>query len=71
MDKETETVINQLSADKKMAIDLVDYLIKENVKLRETLMFYASFADALPHENIAPLMVDRGNKARAALKKGE
>jgi hypothetical protein len=40
-------------------------------RLREALRFYASFADALPHENITPLMVDRGNKARAALKEGE
>jgi len=40
-------------------------------RLREALQFYSSFADALPHENIAPLMIDRGNKARAALKEGE
>ena len=40
-------------------------------RLREALVFYASFADALPHENIAPLMIDRGKKARAALKEGE
>jgi len=38
-------------------------------RLREALQFYSSFADALPHENIAPLMIDRGNKAAAALKK--
>jgi len=43
----------------------------ENQRLREALQFYSSFADALPHENIAPLMIDRGNKARAALKEGE
>jgi hypothetical protein len=43
----------------------------ENERLREALQFYASFADALPHENITPLMVDRGNRAKAALKKGE
>jgi hypothetical protein len=40
-------------------------------RLREALQFYSSFADALPHENIASLMIDRGNKARAALKEGE
>ena len=41
MDKETETTINRfggdLLADKKMVVDLADYLIKENVKLREAL----------------------------------
>jgi len=43
----------------------------ENQRLREALQFYSSFADSLPHENIAPLMIDRGNKARTALKEGE
>jgi len=37
MDKETETTINRLLADNKAARDLVDYLAKENVKLREEI----------------------------------
>jgi hypothetical protein len=40
-------------------------------RLREALRFYSSFADAPPQANISPLMFDRGNKARAALKEGE
>jgi hypothetical protein len=40
-------------------------------RLREALKFYASFSDAPPQANIAPLMIDRGSKARAALKGDE
>jgi hypothetical protein len=46
MDKEIETTINRLLADKKMAVDLADYLIKENVKLREALRPFAERASA-------------------------
>jgi len=46
MDKETETTINRLLADKKMAVDLADYLIKENVKLREALRMWVKFWEA-------------------------
>ena len=35
MDKETETVINKLLSDKKVSDDLIDFLGKENHKLRE------------------------------------
>jgi hypothetical protein len=40
-------------------------------RLREALRFYSSFADAPPQANISPLMFDRGNKARTALKEGQ
>ena len=46
MDKETETTINRLLADKKVAVDLADYLIKENVKLREALRMWVKFWEA-------------------------
>ena len=46
MDKETETTINRLVADKKMAVDLVDYLINENVKLRKALRMWVKFWEA-------------------------
>jgi len=46
MDKETETTINRLLADKKMAVDLADYLIKENVKLRKALRMWVKFWEA-------------------------
>jgi len=46
MDKETETTINRLLADKKIAVDLADYLIKENVKLREALRMWVKFWEA-------------------------
>jgi len=46
MDKETETTINRLLADKKVAVDLADYLIKENVKLREGLRMWVKFWEA-------------------------
>jgi len=49
------------------SVELGNGWMDEIERLREVLVFYASFADALPHENIAPLMMDRGNKARAAL----
>ena len=35
MDKEAETVINKLLSNKKLADDLIDFLGKENHKLRE------------------------------------
>ena len=35
MDKEAETVINKLSSNKKVSDDLIDFLGKENHKLRE------------------------------------
>jgi hypothetical protein len=35
MDKETETVINKLLSNKKVSDDLIDFLSKENHKLRE------------------------------------
>ncbi len=37
MDKEAETVINSLLANKKLADDLVDFLNNENQRLREAL----------------------------------
>jgi len=46
MDKETETTINRLVADKKMAVDLADYLINENVKLRKALRMWVKFWEA-------------------------
>ena len=46
MDKETETTINRLLADKKIAVDLADYLIKENVKLRKALRMWVKFWEA-------------------------
>ena len=46
MDKETETTINRLLADKKMAVDLADYLIKENVKLRKGIRKWVKFSEA-------------------------
>ena len=35
MDKEAETVINKLLSNKKVSNDLIDFLNKENHKLRE------------------------------------
>ena len=35
MDKEAETVINKLLSNKKVSDDLIDFLNKENHKLRE------------------------------------
>ena len=35
MDKEAETVINKLMSNKKVSDDLIDFLSKENHKLRE------------------------------------
>ena len=35
MDKEAETVINKLLSNKKVSDDLIDFLGKENHKLRE------------------------------------
>ena len=35
MDKESETVINKLLSNKKVSDDLIDFLGKENHKLRE------------------------------------
>ena len=35
MDKEAETVINKLLSNKKVSDDLIDFLSKENHKLRE------------------------------------
>ena len=46
MDKETETTINRLVADKKMAVDLANYLINENVKLRKALRMWVKFWEA-------------------------
>ena len=47
---ETETTINRLLADNKAAHDLVDYLIKENERLREAL------ADLVDIQNGPPLV---------------
>jgi hypothetical protein len=66
MDKEIETTINRLLADKKMAVDLADYLIKENVKLREALRDLLEAVDGL-FPTDGPVKA----KARAALKEGE
>jgi len=79
---ENETALTDEAADKierlrrdvnRMASLAIDNAkdTERAIRYREALQFYSSFADALPHENIAPLMIDRGNKARAALKEGE
>jgi len=67
MDKETETTINRLLADKKMAVDLADYLIKENVKLREALQQIADFYLYGDYSNAYEIP----KIAQAALKQGE
>ena len=41
MDREVTTVINSLLANKKLADDLVDFLINENQRLREALQTIA------------------------------
>ena len=41
MDKEVTTVINSLLANKKLADDLVDFLINENQQLRKALITIA------------------------------
>jgi hypothetical protein len=69
--KQLREVIDSLLAANKDLQAWYDSSREDAARLREALVFYASFADALPHENIAPLMIDRGNKARAALKEGE
>jgi hypothetical protein len=77
MDKETETTINRLLADKKMAVDLADYLIKENVKLREALREINKrnpFHNASPpmdKQYYAQMIVEMVGIATAALKEGE
>jgi hypothetical protein len=40
MDKEAETVINKLLANKKLADDLFDFLTNENQKLREQAHYH-------------------------------
>jgi hypothetical protein len=37
MDQETETTINRLMLEKKMMIELVDYFVKENNRLKQVL----------------------------------
>jgi len=67
MDKETETTINRLLADKKMAVDLADYLIKENVKLREALRYILTHCESDSPPNAKALILFVNN----ALKEGE
>ena len=61
MDKETETTINQLLADNKVARDLVSYFVNENMRLKKALR------DVLAKEYV----VDCKDVARAALMEGE
>ena len=67
MDKETETTINRLVADKKMAVDLADYLIKKNVKLREALRYILTHCESDSPPNAKALILFVNN----ALKEGE
>jgi len=76
MDKEIETTINRLLADKKMAVDLADYLIKENVKLREALKKTVEVCDVVLNKEFnwavkMTLMKENVALARAALKEHE
>jgi hypothetical protein len=69
-----DEAVNEIELLRKQlahSINLGNSWLDKIDRLREALQFYSSFADALPHENIAPLMIDRGNKARNALKEGE
>jgi hypothetical protein len=64
---ETETTINRLLADNKAPRDLVDYLIKENKRLREALKEIAHFNLYGDYSNAYKIP----EIARAALKEGE
>jgi hypothetical protein len=44
MDQETETTINRLMLEKKMMIELVDYFVKENNRLKQVLQQIADEA---------------------------
>ena len=66
MDREAETVINSLLANKKLADDLVDFLTNENQRLREALHVIGY---GPPHEgNPLDLLNQFVDLARATLK---
>jgi hypothetical protein len=67
MDQETETTINRLMLEKKMMIELVDYFVKENNRLKQVLqqiaeegsghgqaLAYAALTDMLLYVQMTP-----------------